>query len=48
MKTVRSILQHYGNGLHVYCRLCSFLPCKTARKCAKWYERRVQWVVYAI
>ena len=45
-KQFRSFLQHYANGLHVYCRLCSFLPCKTAKRVTKMYTVNVQPVLY--
>jgi len=32
IKMIKSIIQHYGNPLHVYCRLidCGF-PCRDAK-----------------
>ncbi len=40
MNGFRSVLQHYFNPLHVYCRLCEFgiAPGAAQRMCG-WYER---------
>lgn len=42
-----SRLQHYANGLHVYCRLVDLhIPVKWAKRISKAYEKVAHWVIY--
>jgi hypothetical protein len=34
---MKAMLQHYGNALHVYCRLCAFLPRTKAKAMANYW-----------
>ncbi|MHC1727794.1 MAG: hypothetical protein AB9866_17620 [Syntrophobacteraceae bacterium] len=48
MKAVRRFIQHNANSLHVYCRLCGYIPTPWAKKVTKLYEKSIHKLVYAI
>ncbi len=39
-------LQHHLNSIHVYCRLCSFLPPRTAFRISRAWEKIVHPFIY--
>lgn len=44
---MKSLIQHYGNELHIYCRLCKIVNRKLARKISKIAGRFVRFLAYS-
>jgi len=42
----RLFLQHHLNAMHLYCRMCSFMPEGLAFGLARVYERLVHRLIY--
>jgi hypothetical protein len=43
---LRNFVQHYGNALHIYCRLARWTNKVKAKRIARWWEDKLHFLIY--